>query len=183
LDEAIKFVGDNGDWDEEKSLSDTRDEISLISFLLEQPMRIDTQSATVERSAGELVMIAMLLRLGEWNINDRQANERLKRNGMKVEENYLIVSNSDMNIQKMLIGTPWAKNHSKILMRLPGAKKTSNNQRFASGVATRAVMIPKETLFPGMKPETALPPPADAITEVSKPVNDQFSKPQEDLPF
>jgi putative DNA primase/helicase len=187
-DEAVKFISEADDWEEEISLKESSDELSLISHILEQPLRIETQSATVERTIGELVLISLLLRLGEWNINDKQANERLKRVGIKVRDEAILISNSDVNLVKMLAGTPWAKNHSKILRRLEGATVITC-ERFATAVATRAVMIPKDTLFNGVKPETALPPPEDPITEVSKKVVDVYTQAkidtqtEGDLPF
>jgi putative DNA primase/helicase len=181
--DAVKWVASR-DWDEEKGMGSTRDEVALMSFLLEQMIRIETKHATVERSVGELVLICMLLRLEEWSINIEQANDRLKRMGMKVKDGHLYISNSDVNIQKLLVGTAWSKNHHKILMRIDGAV-AEPSERFASGVITRAVKISKETLFPGYVAETIPQPltPIEAASELAKPSDSVFDAKQEDLPF
>lgn len=180
--DAVKWIAAK-DWTEEKGLGNTRDEVRLLSYLLEYVVRIETKSATVERTVGELVLICMMLRLEEWSISIEQANDRLKRLGMKVKDGYLYISNSDANIMKVLKDSNWPTNHNKILMRIGGAVSTDNTERFASGVGTRAVMIPKDAMFKGMKPETLPMPmtPLEAASEVAKAVKDPLTT--EDIPF
>lgn len=145
MEEAMKWVSAR-EWDEEKDTSAEKDEVLLIHFILQQPLRVETRSATVERTIGELVLCAMGLVTPENDISPGHANERLKRNGLKVVDDYLLISNSDASLHKMLNGSSWPKNHNKILERLPNAEKMKG-QRFSAGVTTRAVKIPKVTLF------------------------------------
>lgn len=150
-DNAVKWVKAKN-WDEEIGLSETRDELSLIAHIFEQEIWIDQEKMKVERSVGEVVRIALGLRKVEWGFNERQANDRLKRLGIKIKDDCVIVSNSDNNIRGYLVGTPWARNHNKILLRLDGAKST-DSQRFASGIQTRAVSIPSKSIFGDLEPE------------------------------
>lgn len=144
-DQALKWIGEQ-DWAEERSLASTRDEISLLHYILEYQVRVETRSATVGRTIGELVLCAMGLISAENDIPPGHANEVLRRMGMKVAEDHLYISNSDANIQKMLAFSKWPSNHSKVLERLEGATK-EESQRFSAGVKTRAVKIPKDTIF------------------------------------
>lgn len=179
-EDAVKWVEEK-DWSEERGLGSTRDEIALISFLLEHVVRIETQAATVERSVGELVLIAMKLVSAEWSIQPAQADDRLKRVGMRVIEDYLYISNSDANILKILTGSPWAKNHNKILMRIEGAEDVKS-MRFAAGVASRAVRIHKDILFKDFIPEI-IEKPLTPIEDLSKEVAASTDAYSEDLPF
>lgn len=164
-DEAIKWVSEK-DWTEERGLGSARDEFGLISLLLEYMIRVETQAATVERSIGELVLIALGLNEPEWNISPLQANDRLKRTGIRVIEDYLYISNSDANIIKILAGSPWALNHNKILLRIENAESV-DSIRFSSGVKSRAVRIHKDILFKDFVPEIREKPiaPIDKIAK------------------
>lgn len=160
---ALKWVQERN-WDEEKSLASSRDEVALINHLLEYQVRVETRAATVGRTVGELVLCAMNMITAENDIPPGHANEVLRRMGMKVKDDYLYVSNSDANIQKILQYSKWPSNHSKILERLEGAEKV-DSQRFSAGVATRAVRIPKETIFKGFVDDRGLTPKTEATTQ------------------
>lgn len=137
------------DWSEERSLDGTKDELALLSYIMDQLTQIEGEHAKVERNIGELVMIAANQK-GEYNIGPVAANDRLKRLGIKVEQDHMnewwiVISNSSEQVRKLLRDTAWNRNHARILLRLPGAvEKTS--ARFASGVITRAVAVPLKVL-------------------------------------
>jgi len=158
---AVRWVADK-DWSEEKGHGATSDEIALVHHLFDQMIRIETQYATRERTLGELVSTALLLRM-EWDIGCDHANERIKRNGIKVEGEFIYISNSADWIKKTLAGTAWARNHNKILMRLPTAESV-DSARFSS-VTTRAVKFHKDLMFKDVVPDTKPPdpPPENAI--------------------
>lgn len=151
FDDAVKWLADK-DWKEEKSNDSMGDEVRLVSHLLQQMVRINGEFTTHERTTGELVQTAMNLR-NEWSFSPDKANDRLKRLGMKVVDDWLYISNSDDQIKRILYNTPWTNNHNKILMRLAGAESV-DSFRFASGVTTRAVRLPKDLLFKDMEPVT-----------------------------
>lgn len=182
FEEAVKWVSDK-QWDEEKGLGSTRDEVALLNHLLEQVLGVETNHATVKRSVGELVRICMYLRYEESEITVAQANEHLQRVGMKVTSDHLIISNTDINIRRMLKETAWSQNHNKILKRLEGAVMLES-ERFASGVKTRAIGLHKSIVYPGLQPESVTNPQPvapDPVVEISKPVIDNYT--QQDLEF
>lgn len=157
-DDAVKWVK-GMDWVEEKGINDTRDEVALMSAILEYVVRVETQHATLERTIGELILIVMKKK-EDAVILPEGADARLLRIGIrvilervpdtKVDDWFIYVSNSDKNLIRILDGTSWAKNHSKILIRLPGAEKVEN-MRFASGVKTRAIKLYNYVVFKGFE--------------------------------
>ncbi len=141
FDDALKWVSDK-DWTEEKGLDGTRDELLLAAHILEQLTVVEVDRTKLERSVGELVRIThgdMFDLAGL--VTQNMADDKLKRIGLKVEGDWLIISNSGDWMKRVLAGTPWARNHNKILMRLEGAEAVDST-RFASGIRTRAVRIP-----------------------------------------
>jgi putative DNA primase/helicase len=133
-------------WNEERSQEHSRDELALINHILSQVTRIEKLAGGVEeRSIGELVRIAAGMIQDPLFAKD-QANDRLRRLGMKVAGIHLIVGNSVVAINQYLSGTHWAKNYNKILQRLDGATDCDPTT-FASGMKVRATRIPLTTLF------------------------------------
>ncbi len=144
-EDAVKWVQDK-DWAEEKAQESTRDEVSLVAHLMDQLVKIETGTiGTIEQSIGELVMNACGWK-GHSLIVDSTAEERLSRLGIKTDKEFVYISNSSDAIKRMLTGTPWSRNHNKILMRVDGAQAV-DSMRFSSGVRTRAVKIPLDTVF------------------------------------
>ncbi len=187
-EQALKWIGEQ-DWAEEKSLASTRDEIGLINYLLEYQVRVETRSATVGRTVGELVLCAMNMITAENDIPPGHANEVLRRIGMKVKDDYLYISNSDANIQKILQYSKWPSNHNKILERLEGSIK-EESERFSSGVKTRAVRIPKDSIFKDFKDDRPAPimpvlevKPEEPKKGVPGEQTDFTFNPDEDYPF
>lgn len=144
FDAAVKWVSDK-DWSEETSLQGTKDEISLLSFIMDHLVQVESGDlhTRYERSIGELVSIASGTQTIGISMND--AEGKLSRVGIKVKDKVVYVSNSHKFIVSLLKDTAWAKNHSKILRRLPGAVE-KDSIRFGVGVTTRAVGIPLSVL-------------------------------------
>jgi len=141
FEDALKWVADK-DWTEERGLECTRDELLLLGHILEQLTNVEVDRTKHERSVGELVQIAHGDSFDVAGVVTQALSEdKLKRIGLKVEGDWLIISNSGDWIKRVLSGTPWARNHNKILMRLEGAEAVDST-RFASGIRTRAVRIP-----------------------------------------
>lgn len=143
-EDAVKWVSER-DWSEERSLDRTKDEQALIGHLMEQITSVERAGTKVDRNIGELVSIAATYTIEEYLTPD-DANARLKRLGLKYENEALVISNSADYVKKRLEATPWAKNHNKILMRTNGAEAIEST-RFGSGVITRAVRIPIEAVL------------------------------------
>lgn len=154
--DAITWIRSK-DWSEEKGLDRTRDEIALLQFILDQIVRVEASSTTLERSVSELAAIATY-RVTDAYIMAQGAQEKLKRMGIKIESNgaldrfddLLVISNSADWIKKTLRETAWAKNHNKILLRIEGAKAIDST-RFGPGMMTRAVGVPMAPLFDDTK--------------------------------
>jgi putative DNA primase/helicase len=157
-EEAIEWLRER-DWSEEKALDRTRDEVSLLAYLMEQMTTVETVHSRYERNLGELVAIA-----ANHNTSDvilpEMAQARLKRIGFKIDGHYLVVSNTADYIKKVLSNTPWAKNHNKILMRLDGAINMDTT-RFGSGIQTRAVGLPLFSIIEGFGAQQPIEFPQD----------------------
>lgn len=138
------------DWDEEKSLDKTKDETACLSFLLEQVVRVETDvDRYLDRTVGELVEIAAGISSGEdWAgamIPIHKAVERLKRFGIKIDADFLVISNTAGPIKDVLSKTQWAHNHNKILLRIDGARD-KDSTKFGPGIKSRAVLIPLDLI-------------------------------------
>jgi putative DNA primase/helicase len=141
-EDACKWVKER-DWTEEKNNEESKDEMALLRFLTEQAVKMESAYGNIDRTVAELVSYAVGDRLGQDDLvaNPEKAHDRLKRCGIKVDADFLVISNTHDQIRKWLAGTQWSKNHNKILQRIFGAK-TAPSVRFGSGVPTRGVMIP-----------------------------------------
>lgn len=139
-DEAMQFV-QTKDWNEERQLKDTKDEMHLLATMAEKLVRVDGgEGIPVERNLGELVRIAANFELDS-RLTVDVAQARLKRLGFKVDGEYLLVSTSSDQMRIWMRDTAWAKNFHRTLGRVPGAEFAAS-VRFASGMQTRAVKIP-----------------------------------------
>jgi putative DNA primase/helicase len=145
FDDAIAWVRSK-DWAEEKAQEQTRDELMLINHIMQQLTRIETNTlGTQERSLGELVMFSCKWR-SDICLTEDAAHDRLKRLGIKVADGFVYIANQSDYIAKVLLYTPWAKNHNKILVRVDGAFAVESTT-FASGMKSRAVAIPLDKIF------------------------------------
>lgn len=142
-EEALEFVNSK-DWSEERGLDKTRDEIALLSHIMEQITRIETSEGTKERTIGELVRIAAK-RAHDFAITHDMANERIRRLGIKVQDECLTISNSADPLKQILKHTPWSKNWNKILLRADGAYGVDST-RFGSGMMSRGVSLPLDIM-------------------------------------
>jgi putative DNA primase/helicase len=146
-DQACAWISERN-WDEERALDRTKDELALLATLMDHLTQVETNAGRFERTIGELASYAAHHTTDAFITHDI-ANDRLRRLGMKVEDGMFVVSNGSgrtpVFIDKMLQNTPWGKNHSKILIRLEGAVQVEST-RFAGGIQTRAVAIPLKIL-------------------------------------
>lgn len=139
FDDAVKWIKDR-DWSEEKESVDS-DEKGLLNILMEQLTQVDSFNGhRVERTIGELVAIVSRDKL-DGDVGWVTAENRLRRIGFKADREWLIISNTSETIKNMLSRTGFAKNHSKVLQRIPGSKPTKPGY-FAEGSGSRGVAIP-----------------------------------------
>lgn len=137
--EAFEWIAGK-DWTEERATEGTRDELALLALLMDKSVRVDgLEGSPVDRNVGELVRVAAQFD-ADGKILVTQAQDRLKRIGMKIDGDYLAVSQDSQAIKGWLRDTAWSRNFHKTLLRLPGAR-TLPPTRFA-GMQARAVGIP-----------------------------------------
>jgi hypothetical protein len=83
---------------------------------------------------------------GGVSVTSMTAAEVLSRCGLKIEHDVVLISNTALWVKNALKDTQWAKNHSRILIRIPGAA-AAPSMRFAGGLVSRAVQIPLNVLY------------------------------------
>ena len=148
-DNALKWIKQR-DWSEERSHEETKDEMALVEYIMNYLVTVETANGRHERTIGELCMICAKLDMDRSGagVDNICAEERLRRIGMKVDGNYIVIGNKIHFIEQLLTGTAWYRNYHKILMRLEGSVQMEKTT-FASGMATRAVKIPMRLIFKG----------------------------------
>lgn len=145
FDEALDWIKAK-DWTEEKSSEHNKDEIRLITHLMEKIARIDIDGRFIEKTVGELVFIAR--GIAEAEILAETAQRKLLTLGYRIDSinKTLLVSNTAEFVKASLKDTPWANNHPTILRRLKGAEP-KDQTTFGSFMKSRAVEIPLSTIF------------------------------------
>ena len=76
---------------------------------------------------------------------EKEAIDILQRNGMKIDNDYLYISDSHKGIKRILRDTSWSTKWRDIFRRLPGAEEKSSC-RFGQ-LTQRAIAIPRELIF------------------------------------
>lgn len=133
------------DWSEESSLESNRDELRLFSHLMEQIVEVEGEAGRYKRSIGELCQISRntSISLGLVLVNSAQADSCLRRIGIKVEFDRIVISNSHDGVKRLLFKTSWGGgNHSKLLIRIEGAEKIVSTTFSPGGVKSNAVSLP-----------------------------------------
>jgi putative DNA primase/helicase len=139
------------DWTEEAESESLKDELELLSNLLQWHIRVDGWG---ERQVAELVEYAAgLKRASSALYGGEQPGEMtgviaqacLKRKGIRVsEKGFIEFSNESNEIKNRLKDTKWGKNYAKTLKRIPGSE--SGSSRFYAGTE-RCVKIPVKLIF------------------------------------
>lgn len=135
-EDATKWVQQQ-DWGEAVESDDLTDEARCLSVILESVIRVETGRGFAEMSIGEAVGYTPPVAGApgpDLTVNVKAA---LERNGIRHDGEVMTVSNTHSGIARILQHTPWAKNWSRILARLPGAEKTGT--KYFAGSAARGV--------------------------------------------
>jgi putative DNA primase/helicase len=135
--DAIKWLQEK-DWTEEKSLEQQKDQYQLLAFILGTMLRVELEFTQVERTIGELIAMAY--------DGSNTAKDRLRRFGIIVTENRILIANTSHSLKKVIDSTPWANNHNKILERIDGATR-ENSREFYPGHPSRSVSLPIELVI------------------------------------
>lgn len=125
-----------------KEINSETDEAKLVSSLMAKIIKVPGDRRTVERSVGELIMIATEQIIREEVLPDIAFNA-LGRVGIVARKEDVIVANQHDGVKNLLAKTQWKVGWSHILRRLPGAKAISHPIRFG-GRKGRGVSIPME---------------------------------------
>ena len=126
------------DWDETREeVQGQSDEQMLLNHLLQQVTRFQTEMTTTERTIGELVDIVRRFEPGH-----EHATKTLGRIGLRWSDDGLLVSNTADGVKRLLKGTPWSVNWSKVLKRIEGARPAGVTYFGFSGSDSRAVWVP-----------------------------------------
>ena len=134
------------EFDDERSLTETKDELACLRHILEQQLTAHNRDDRAMQVAVSELVQAVRNTEGGVNVTAMTAEEVLSRCGLKVEHDSILVSNTALWIRSALSNTQWAKNHSRILIRIEGAKTTSV-VRFAGGIVSRAIEIPLSVVY------------------------------------
>jgi putative DNA primase/helicase len=136
FEKATEWVAKH-DWAEQKEeVQGQSDERSLLDYLLQQPVRFQTDAHTSDRPIGELVDMVRMSEPGH-----EFAQRTLGRIGMRYSERGLLVSNTADGIRRLLKGSSWSVNWGKVLRRLPNARPNGVTYFGYSGSDSRAVWV------------------------------------------
>jgi uncharacterized protein (UPF0212 family) len=134
------------EFEDERSLMDTKDEIACLKYLMEQQVVVHNRDDRAMNVAVSELIQAVENTEGGVYVTATIASEVLSRCGIRVEWGLVYISNTALWVKNALKDTQWARNHSRILIRIPGAS-ASAAMRFAGGLVSRAVQIPLNVLY------------------------------------
>ena len=123
-------------WDSYSESTELPDERRCLQTILQHSVKIDKTDILL----GELVEIAG----GKYHtfVESEQAQDTLGRNGLKVNNDFLMVSNTSEALREILNGTSWQHSWSQVLTRLPNAQKAPATRFKGQGSVAKAVKIP-----------------------------------------
>jgi putative DNA primase/helicase len=126
-------------WKEELSIDEVSDEQQCLDTLLQAVVTVEEgeYGARVERTAGELIEKLVCGGAGAY---EAQYRDKLLRMGIKIQGGTWVLSTRSEWANKVLAATPWARNYSKILLRLPDAEP-AQPLRFGAGAKSRGVVL------------------------------------------
>lgn len=125
------------------------DEQACLQHILQQVVKgVDMSMGKRDLTVGELIDYAMNEVPGDGELSNALCAERaLGRVGLKLDStgDGLFIANNSDGLKKLMAGTPWSTNWTKVLRRLPGAKAAGMTYFGFSGSESRAawVRLPK----------------------------------------
>ena len=170
--DAVKWV-ESKDWNDEKSLSNSKDELQLFSVLMGHVLKVEGAYRTLERPIGELILIAANY-IAEEHITHDTAKNVLRRVGIMLVDEHIVFSNTCPAIKKIISGTAWGSNHANVLFRIKDAKKFKS-RTFYPGLNSRGIGIPLTMINKDHTPQ-----PVKQTTDTPAPVKET---PKEEDPW
>lgn len=153
---AVKWIKERN-WFDFAHLEGSTDESRLISKIMTSTRRIsDGGQGQKDYSVGELVVYVATTEYVDANMT-KDAIRELGRIGIRVlrpkteynpeSEPYFLVANQSPDLEKILYGTPWAKNWKLVLQRIGGeGSATKKQMHFSDGLQRRATRLPVSLL-------------------------------------
>jgi len=142
-EDAVKWVQDR-DWTEERGLELTKDEYQLFGKIIGFVTNLETEHGRIERSIGEIILVAIGKR-AEFGVSPDTAHSRLRRMGIMVKDDRILIANQSDGIGAIIKETAWSKNYNRILERLPSAERVEPRTYFP-GMKSRGVSLPLSML-------------------------------------
>jgi len=142
IDDVIGLINDI-DFSEEQGLNAVTDEIKCLQHILSIQIRVDTDhTGQHTRTVGELLEIQDECVYGDSApVSSRTAEKVLKRNGIKLEDDFIFINPDSSVLQGYLKNTSWTKNYGQILSRIKDAEKVKRTY-YSTGIYAKAVKIP-----------------------------------------
>lgn len=166
FEDASKWIKER-DWSEERLMDGTRDEVKVINKIMDSEHGVETAYGKMTRTIGELVNICSgglpLTQSEQILLSVELISASLKRIGIKLEGQFLIISDNSEFIRRVLANTAYTKNYHTILARVNEAEKLESTT-FGSLIKARATKIPLSQIF-GDEAEPVKPTPNYSRTE------------------
>jgi putative DNA primase/helicase len=142
VDDVMNLINEC-DFSEEQGLNSVSDEIKCLQHILSIQIKVDTDhTGQHTRTVGELLEIQDDCVYGDSAvINSKTAEKVLKRNGIKLDGDFVYINPDSSVLQGYLRNTAWTKNFGQILSRIKDAEKVKHIY-FSSGIYAKAVKIP-----------------------------------------
>jgi putative DNA primase/helicase len=137
------------DWEQHGKGGDERggDQGDCLQTILQARLRVETERGVLSRTVGELLHITDRLADPLEPVSPSLAVAELGRHGIKVEGDYLLISNIAKGLKALLRETQWGGGGwSNLLASLPGAKRWGMTRFKGLTSATRAVGVPRSLL-------------------------------------
>ncbi len=126
------------DWSEHEEVSFRQDEQKLIDYIQTRVVRVDRDFGYSSVSIGELVVIAAG---GASEITEPLAKKELRKRGIIVEFDGVIIANHCDPMQELLKDTRWRNDWARSLRNLFGSQRV-DNKYFNPGIRSRGVQLP-----------------------------------------
>lgn len=137
---------DRYNWEDYRDNSSSEESDKALSSLMQQTVRLSRGDVSI----GELVMRAAMFPC-ELAVSAKDAHAALKRHGMKIkwsasaerwQESHLLIANKHSGLERLMEDTPYAADLKGQLLRVPGAERRDQAERFADPKPSKCISIP-----------------------------------------
>jgi putative DNA primase/helicase len=137
LSEAeAKLIVDDTDLEFKSKEVDENDETECLKHLLTKGLHINGGINT------DTTVFEMIKNSRDSVFQKEEWVASLRRNGIVVKDNYLLVSNNNSQINGLYKGTKWVGMYHRSLVRLKGSDTNGNKPVWMNGASTKVVRIP-----------------------------------------